>query len=73
MTKVNSIELRRARSGRQYLIFYNESEDAFMLGDDGYPVKIPTDIVESLELVDIVHTMKELEYFLKGAQNNERL
>ena len=48
--------MRRAHSGGQYLIFYDESEDAFMLGDDGHPVKIPTDIVESLTLVESLHT-----------------
>ena len=71
MTKANSIEIRRAHSGRLYLTFYDEREDSFILGDDGYPAKISRDIVESLELVDIVHTMKEIEYFLKntGTQN----
>lgn len=70
MTKANSIEIRRAHSGRPYLIFYDKDE-SFTLGDDGYSVKIPSDIVESLELVDIVHTMKEIEYFSKntGTQN----
>ena len=52
----DKIEIRRAHSGGQYLIFYDESEDAFMLGDDGHPVKIPTDIVESLTLVESLHT-----------------
>ena len=72
MTKVNSIEIRRAHSGRLYLTFYDESEDTFILGDDGHSVKVPRDIVESLELVDIVHTMEEIEYFSKkntGTQN----
>ena len=71
MTKANSIELRRAHSGRLYLTFYDESEGTFILGDDGYSVKVPRDIVESLELADIVHTMKEIEYFSKntGTQN----
>ena len=71
MTKANSIELRRAHSGRLYLTFYDESEDTFILGDDGCSVKVPRDIVESLELVDILHTMKEIEYFSKntGTQN----
>ena len=70
MTKANSIEIRRAHSGRLYLIFYAKDE-SFTLGDDGYPVKVPRDIVESLELADIVHTMKEIEYFSKntGTQN----
>ena len=73
--KANSIEIRRAHSGRLYLIFYDAKDDSFILGDDGYSVKISRDIVESLELVDIPHTMKELEYFLEStrAQNNERL
>ena len=66
MTKANSIELRRAHSGRLYLTFYDESEDTFILGDDGCSVKVPRDIVESLELVDILHTMKEIEYFSKN-------
>ena len=70
MTKANSIEIRRAHSGRLYLIFYVKDE-SFILGDDGYLVKVPRDIVESLELADIVHTMKEIEYFSKntGTQN----
>ena len=73
MTKANSIEIRRAHSGKQYLIFYDESEDAFMLGDDGYSVKIPTDIVESLELVDIPHTMKEINYFLESTGTQSKV
>ena len=77
MTKVNRIEIRKApKSGRQYLILYakskgTECDESFTLGDYGYPVKVPRDIVESLELTDIVHTMKEIEYFSKntGTQN----
>ena len=70
MTKANSIEIRRAHSGRLYLIFYVKDEP-FTLGDDGHSVKVPRDIVESLELADFVHTMKEIEYFSKniGTQN----
>ena len=63
------LEIRRAKSGKQYLVLCIK-DGYVILDDDGYPVKIPTDIVESLELVDIVHTIKELEYFLEntGAQ-----
>lgn len=70
MTKANDIEIRRAHSGRLYLVFYAK-DSSFALGEDGHSVKIPRDIVESLELVDIVHTMKEIEYFSKntGTQN----
>lgn len=72
MTKANSIEIRRAHSGRLYLTFYDESEDTFILGDDGHSVKVPRDIVESLELVDIVHTMEEIEYFSKKKYRNTK-
>ena len=44
-----------------------------MLGDDGYSVKIPTDIVESLELVDIPHTMKEINYFLESTGTQSKV
>lgn len=61
MTKVNRIEIRRALSGKQYLILYaknkgTEYDKTVILGDDGYPEKISRDIVESLELVDIIYT-----------------
>ena len=61
ITKVNRIEIKRAQSGRQYLVLYVESKDAdfdetVILGDDGYPEKISRDIVESLEQVKRIDT-----------------
>ena len=61
MTKVNHIEIKRAQSGRQYLILYVESKDTefdetVILGDDGYLTKISRDIVESLEQVKRIDT-----------------
>lgn len=61
ITKVNHIEIKRAQSGRQYLILYVESKDTdfdetVILGDDGYLTKISRDIVESLEQVKRIDT-----------------
>ena len=61
MTKVSRIEIKRAQSGRQYLVLYVESKDkefdeTVILGDDGYLTKISSDIVESLEQVKRIDT-----------------
>lgn len=56
ITKVSRIEIKRAQSGRQYLVLYIENKDkdfdeTIILSDDGYLTKILRDIVESLEQV----------------------
>ena len=61
ITKVSRIEIKRAQSGRQYLVLYAKSKDkefdeTVILGDDGYLTKISRDIVESLEQVKRIDT-----------------
>lgn len=61
ITKVSHIEIKRAQSGRQYLVLYVESketgfDETVILGDDGYLTKISRDIVESLEQVKRIDT-----------------
>lgn len=61
MTKVNRIAIRRAYSGKQYLIFYVKSEESteydrtVILDESGYLEPIPTDIAETLELVKNIY------------------
>jgi dUTPase len=54
-TTVYKIEIRRAKSGKQYLVLCTK-DGYVILDDDGYPEKISTDIVESLTLVESLHT-----------------
>ena len=54
-TIVYKIEIRRAKSGKQYLVLCIK-DGYVILDDDGYPEKISTDIVESLTLVESLHT-----------------
>ena len=54
-TTVYKIEIRRAQSGKQYLVLCTKDGCA-ILDDDGYPEKLSTDIVESLTLVESLHT-----------------
>lgn len=54
-TTVYKIEIKRAKSGKQYLVLC--TNDGYVILDDaGYPEKISTDIVESLTLVESLHT-----------------
>lgn len=54
-TTVYKIEIRRAKTGKQYLVLC--TNDGYVILDDaGYLEKISTDIVESLTLVEILHT-----------------
>lgn len=52
---VYKIEIRRAKTGKQYLVLCTKDGYA-ILDDDGYPEKLSTDIVESLTLVESLHT-----------------
>ena len=54
-TNVYKIEIRRAKTGKQYLVLCTKDGYA-ILDDDGYPEKLSTDIVESLTLVESLHT-----------------
>lgn len=54
-TTVYKIEIRRAQSGKQYLVLCIK-DGYVILDDDGYPEKLSTDIVESLTLVESLHT-----------------
>ena len=54
-TTVYKIEIRRALSGKQYLVLC--AQDGYViLDDDGYPEKLSADIVKSLILVESLHT-----------------
>ena len=55
ITKVHRIEIRRARSGKQYLVLCTK-DGYVILDDDGYPEKLSADIVKSLTLVESLHT-----------------
>ena len=54
-TTVYKIEIRRAQSGKQYLVLCTKDGYA-IVDDDGYLEKLSTDIVESLTLVESLHT-----------------
>ena len=54
-TTVYKIEIRRARSGKQYLVLCTK-DGYVILDDDGYPEKLSADIVKSLTLVESLHT-----------------
>ena len=54
-TTVYKIEIRRAQSGKQYLVLCTKDEYV-ILDDDGYPEKLSTDIAESLTLVESLNT-----------------
>ena len=61
ITKVNRIEIKRAQSGRQYLVLYignkgTDFDETFILGDDGYLTKISRDIIESMRQVKRIDT-----------------
>ena len=54
-TAVYKIEIRRALSGKQYLVLCTKDGYA-IIDNDGYLEKLSTDIAESLTLVESLHT-----------------